>query len=113
MLYFFKANGNNNYAVDTCNLLAPINASLTPQMSHRLVYNRTYNLQVEIYHLIYRMSISTDHLKINIFHLNIVDSSAARSSQGLGPMTEMLHTIDLRVHVKKPSGGHIGPHFRF
>ena len=41
----FKANGHHKYAIEAFNLLAQINATLTPQMSHRLVYNRTCNLE--------------------------------------------------------------------
>lgn len=39
----YKADGRTKYAVEAFNLLAQVQATLTPQMSHRLVWNRTCN----------------------------------------------------------------------
>ena len=97
--------------MEAFNLLAQINATLTPQMSHRLVYNRTCNLHGRNIPL----DLQNEHLNrafkddINTFRSNISDSSVARSSQALGPMTDMLKKVDLIAHVKEPSGKHISP----
>ena len=110
----FKANGRPKYAVEAFNLPAQINATLTPQMSHMLVYNRTCNFQGGEGSNI-SLDLHNEHINrafkdgINTFRSNISDSSVARSSQALGPMTEMLKKVDLIAHVKKPSGRHVGP----
>lgn len=61
------------------------------------------------------MDLHNEHLNrvfkddINTFRANISDASVARSSQAIGPVMEMLKTADTMLHVKKPSGRHIGP----
>ena len=46
---------------------------------------------------------------INTFRANISGVSVSRSSQAIGPMMDILKTVDSVVHVKTPSGRQIGP----
>ena len=113
MLYF-KADKHTKYAVEAFNLLSQVNATLTAQMSHRLVWNRTCSIDGGEGRNI-ALDLQNEHLNhafkddINIFRSNISDSSVTRSSQAIGPMTDMLTSIDKMAHVKKPCGRHITP----
>ena len=83
-------------------------------MSHRLIYNQTCNLHGAEGRNI-SLDLQNEHINrafnddINTFRSNISESSVARSSRALGPMTETLKKVDTIAHVKKPSGKHIGP----
>ena len=113
MLYF-KADKHTKYAVETFNLLSQVNATLTAQMSHRLVWNRTCSIDGGEGRNI-ALDLQNEHLNhafkddINTFRSNISDSSVTRSSQAIGPMTDMPTSIDKMAHVKKPCGRHITP----
>ena len=83
-------------------------------MAHRLIWNRTCNskggegknvsLDLQNKHLNRNFKDAIRTLRANISDMNI-----ARSSQAVGPMSEMLTSVDKMVHVKTPSGRHAGP----
>ena len=83
-------------------------------MAHRLIWNRTCNSKGGEGKNV-SLDLQNEHLNRNFkdairtFHGNISDISIARSSQALGPMSEMLTSVDKMVHVKTPSGQHAGP----
>lgn len=110
----FKADGRTKYAVEAFNLLTQVKATLTPQMAHRLVWNRTCNPKGGEGKNV-PLDLHNEHLNrvfkddINTFRANISDTSVSRSSQAIGPMMDMLTAVDTMVHVKTPSGRHIGP----
>ena len=114
LMLHFKANGHTKYSVEAFNLLAQIYATLSPQMSHRLVYNRTCNVRGGVGRNI-ALHLHNEHINrmfkddLNTFRANISESSVSRCSQAIGPMSEMLHKVDTSLQVKKPSGEHIGP----
>jgi len=112
----FKADGRTKYAVEAFNLLVQVKATLTPQMAHRLVWNwmcnpkggEGKNVQLDLHN---------EHLNrvfkdINTFRVNISPTSVSRSSQAIGPMMDMLKAVDTTLHMKTPSGRHIGPNIK-
>jgi len=113
----FKADGRTKYAVEAFNLLAQVKATLTPQMAHRLVWNRTCNpkggegknVQLDLHNEHLNRVFKDD---INTFRVNISPTSVSRSSQAIGPMMDMLKAVDTTLHVKTPSGRHIGPNIK-
>ena len=113
----FKADGRTKYAVEAFHLLAQVNATLTPQMAHRLIWNRTCNPKGGEGKNI-QLDVRNEHLNrvfkddINTFRANISSDSVDRSSQAIGPMMDVLKVVDTTLHVKTPSGRHIGPNIK-
>ena len=113
----FKSNGRTKYALEAFNLIDQVNATLTPHMAHRLMWNRTCNPKGGEGKNI-PLDLHNEHLNhvfkddINTFHANISESSVARSSQAIGPMMDMLKAVDTMVQVKTPSGRHSGPNLQ-
>ena len=113
----FKADGRTKYAVEAFNLLAQVNATLTPQMAHRLVWNRTCNPKGGEGKNV-PLDLHNEHLNcvfkddINTFRSNISESNVSQSSQAIGPMMDMLKAVDTMVQVKTPSGRHSGPNLQ-
>ena len=110
----FKADSRTKYAVEAFNLIAQVNATLTPLMAHRLVWNRTCNMRGGEGNN-KPLDLQNEHLNrifkddINSFRANISERSVARSSQAIGPLTGILKTMDGLLNIKKPSGRHVGP----
>ncbi len=114
LMLHFKADGRTKYAVEAFNLLAQVNATLPPQMAYRLMWNRTCNPKGSDGKNI-SMDLRNEHLNrvfkddLNTFRANISEKSVARSSQALGQLSDMLEAVNHLLHVKTPSGRHIGP----
>lgn len=67
----FRTNGRTKYALEAFNLTAQINALLTPQLAHQLMWNRMCNTkggQGKIRNLICTMSTSTEYSKMISTH---------------------------------------------
>ena len=100
-----KSDGRTKYALEAFNLIAQVNATLTPHMAHRLVSNRTCNpkggkgknIPLDLHNEHLNRAFKDD---INTFRANISESSVARSCQAIGPMMDMLKAVDTMVQVK-------------
>ena len=110
----FKSDGRTKYAVEAFNLLAQINATLTPRMAYRLMWNRTCNPKGGEGNNI-SLDLRNEHLNrtfkddLNTFRANISEKSIARSAQAIGELSDMLTAVDALLQVKTPSGRHVGP----
>ncbi len=86
LMLHFKADGRTKYAVEAFNLISKVNATLTPQMACRLIWNRTCNPKGGEGNNV-SLDLRNEHLNrtfkdnINTFRANISDKSVARSSQ--------------------------------
>ena len=110
----FKEDSRTKYAIEAFNLVGQVNATLTPQMAHKLTWNRTCNIRGGEGNNL-PLDLQNEHLNrtfkddINTFRANISDKSVSRSSQAIGPITDILKQVDSVLSVKTPSGRHIGP----
>ncbi len=113
LMLHFKADGRTKYAVEAFNLISQVSATITPQMAYRLICNRMCNPKGGEGNI--AMDLRNEHLNrtfkenINTFHAIISEKSVARSSQAIGQIEDMLKAIDGLLHVKTPSGRHVGP----
>ena len=110
----FKADGRTKYALEAFNLIASVNGFLSPRKAHQLMWNRTCNTKGGAGNNI-PLDLHNEHLNrvfkedINTFQSNLTSNSVARSSQAIGPLSDLLSTLDKNLHVKTPSGKHIDP----
>ena len=110
----FKEDSCSKYAIEAFNFIGQVNATLTPQMAHKLIWNRTCNVRGGEGNNI-PLDLQNEHLNrtfkddINTFQANVSDRSISRNSQAIGPVTNILKGVDSLLGVKTPSGRHIGP----
>ena len=84
----FKEDSCSKYAIEAFNLIGQVNATLTPQMAHKLIWNRTCNVRGGEENNI-PLDLQNEHLNrtfkddINTFGANVSDRSVSRSSKQL------------------------------
>ena len=107
----YKAYGHKQYAYSTFLMTVQLNATLSPRMRHNLIHNRFWStrgghgnnisLDLHLEHL-------NNFLKSFLKGLgpNLTEQSAARISQSIGILKEMMDKTDRELHMSKPSGIH-------
>nr|XP_054593293.1 uncharacterized protein LOC129160146 [Nothobranchius furzeri] len=110
-LLYYKAYGHSHYAYSTFLLTLQVNASLTPQMAHRVTWNRFWStrggkgcnipLDLHLEHL-------NNFLKSFLKGLgpNLSEEAARRVSQCIGVFRGMMDKVDEELGVKSPTGTH-------
>ncbi|CAM4659382.1 unnamed protein product [Leuciscus chuanchicus] len=110
-LLFYKAYGHTHYAYSTFLLTLQVNATLSPRMAHSVTWNRFWNgrggkgrnipLDLHLEHL-------NNFLKSFLKGLgpNLNEQSAARISQSIGVMRELMENTDVELKVTKRKGTH-------
>ncbi|XP_031174475.1 uncharacterized protein LOC116063697 [Sander lucioperca] len=110
-LLFYKAYGHTHYAYSTFLLTLQVNATLSPCMAHSVTWNRFWNgqggkgrnipLDLHLEHL-------NNFLKSFLKGLgaNLNEQSAARISQFIGVLREMVDNTDLELKVTRQTGTH-------
>ena len=101
----FKADDRTKNALEAFNLIASVNGFLSPRKAHQLMWNRTCNTKGGAGNNL-PLDLHNEHLNrvfkedINTFQLNLTSNSVARSSQAIGPLSDLLSTLDKNLNVK-------------
>ena len=114
LMLHFKTNGRTKYALEAFNLIAQINALLSPQLAHQLMWNRTCNTKggqgknKELYlHNEYINRVFKDD--VTTFRSNLTEHSIARRGHAIGPIMKIIEHFDKVLDKKKESGRHEMP----
>lgn len=114
LMLHFKTNGRTKYALEAFNLIAQINALLSPQLAHQLMWNRTCNTK-RGQGKNKELDLHNEHINrvfkddINTFHSNLTEHSIARSGHAIGPTMKIIEHFDKVLDIKKESGHHEMP----
>ena len=110
-LLFYKAYGHSHYAYSTFLLTLQVNLTLSPRMAHSVIWNRFWNgrggkgknipLDLHLEHL-------NNFLKSFMRGLgsNLSERSAARISQSIGTLKELMDKTDSELERTRPTGMH-------
>ena len=111
LMLIYKCYNHTKYAVAALQLLANVNAMLSPRKAHSLVWNRTINnkggkgknisLDLRMEHIVHLHKEMLANLGVNL-----TPECAARSSNAVKPVEELLRTVDNELLCKRPSGKH-------
>ena len=114
LMLHFKTNGRTKYALEAFNLTAQLNALLSPQLAHQLMWNRTCNTKGG-QGKNKELDLQNEHINrvfkddINTFRSNLTEHSIARSGRAIGPMMKIIEHFDKVLDVKQESGHHEMP----
>lgn len=110
-LLFYKAYGHSSYAYSTFLLTVQMNATLSPQIAHNLMWNRFWNTRGGKGHNI-PLDLHLEHLNgflksfLKGLGPNLNEISAARISRSLGVFKQMMAGTDKELGITRPSGAH-------
>ncbi|XP_022063315.1 uncharacterized protein LOC127536115 [Acanthochromis polyacanthus] len=110
-LLFYKAYGHTSYAYSTFMLTVQLNATLSPQVAHSLMWNRFWstrggkgrNIPLDL-HLEHLNGFLKSFLKGLGPNLN--ETSAARISRSIAVFKEMMAGTDLEMGISRQTGAH-------
>ena len=111
LLLIYKSLNHHKYALASLHLIAKVNATLTPQKAHSLVWNRTVNnrggagknisLDLRMEHIVHLHKEMLSNLGVNL-----TPEAALRCSKAVRPVEELLRTVDHELCCQRPSGKH-------
>lgn len=111
LLLIFKCYNHHKYALASLQLLANVNAMLSPRKAHSLVWNRTINnkggkgknisLDLRMEHIVHLHKEMLANLGVNL-----TPECALRCSRAIQPVEDLLRTVDDELLCKRPSGKH-------
>ena len=108
ILLHFKMNRRTKYALEAFNL---INALLTPQLAHQLMWNRMCNTkggkdknkELDLHNEHINKVFKDD---VNTFRSNLTKHSIARSGHASGPVMKIIEHFDKVLDVNQTLGHH-------
>jgi serine palmitoyltransferase len=115
LLLIYRAHNHTKYAYAALHLIANVNAMLTPQQAHSIVWNRTVNnrgtpgsnisLDLRMEHIVHLLKEMMSNLGVNL-----TPEASLRCSRAVWPVEQMLKAIDNELGCQSPYGKHTVSH---